>query len=599
MGGVRTGNGFGNLRLATVISACMSLPIAGAFYGCQQTDNTHDLPNVIIIMTDDHGYGDLECHGNPYLKTPALNRLARESVRFTNFHVNATCMPTRAALMTGRYPDRSGIWHNQARVNMRKEEVTMADIFSSNGYETAIFGKWHLGDMYPFRPQDRGFRHSLIHRSGAVGYVPDYWGNDYFDDVYLLNGNPQQYEGYCTDVWFENATAFIEEKHRDRQPFFLYLCTNAPHSPYRVPEKYSTPFQQISAGDDIANYYGMITNIDENVGRLTEKLEELGLTENTILIFLTDNGTAGGVKVDKEGFPVGKGFNAGMRGKKGSVYEGGHRVPLFIRWPAGIHEQDTERDQLVVHMDILPTLTELIGLKVPGSVTFDGRSFVPLLNGNEDQRSERVSFVQHQPVAYPEKGKRFVAMMDQWRLVNGEELYDVAVDPGQRNNVAEQHPDLVLKLASAYEEWWKDVSKAFDQACPAILGAEEANPTSVTAHEWYFEQYPGPPNYEAETIRTGDYSNGYWEVGIARRGNYEFVLQRWPDEAKEKTPFDAVKARLRIGDVDTAVSISPRAAQVALTLPLEATALTRMQTWITDSKGQLKGAPFVRITRLY
>lgn len=217
----------------------------------QKAASTQNHPNVIIVMTDDQGYGDLEFYGDPYLKTPALDQLARESIHFTNFHVNATCMPTRAALLTGQYPSRSGIWHIQSRVHMRKEEITMADIFKANGYQTGIFGKWHLGDMYPFRPQDRGFQHTLIHLSGAIGYMLDYWGNDYYDDAYLLNNKHQKFEGYCTDIWFENAIRFIEENHKKKQPFFLYLPTNAPQAPYRVPEKYSRTFEKFSLDSEL------------------------------------------------------------------------------------------------------------------------------------------------------------------------------------------------------------------------------------------------------------------------------------------------------------------------------------------------------------
>ena len=191
-------------------------------------------PNVVLVVTDDQGYGDLGCHGNPILRTPNLDALYRRSVRLTDFHVGPTCAPTRASLMTGRYCNRTGVWHTiMGRSLLRRDEVTMADVFAAGGYRTGIFGKWHLGDNYPYRPQDRGFHEVLIHGGGGVGQTPDAWGNDYFDDTYLHNGTPEKFSGYCTDVWFDGAMRFIED-NRDR-PFFAYLATNAPHSPYRVP----------------------------------------------------------------------------------------------------------------------------------------------------------------------------------------------------------------------------------------------------------------------------------------------------------------------------------------------------------------------------
>ncbi len=282
-------------------------------------------PNVVLVLTDDQGYGDLACLGNPILQTPNIDSLHRQSLRLTDFHVGPTCAPTRAALMTGRYCNRTGVWHTvMGRSLLRRDEVTMADVFAAGGYRTGVFGKWHLGDNYPYRPQERGFHEVLVHGGGGVGQTPDYWGNRYFDDAYWHNGVPEKQKGYCTDVWFEAALRFIET-NRDR-PFFAYIATNAPHSPYNVAEKYSGLY----AGKDVpnANFYGMITNIDENVGRLQSKLKALGLEENTILIFMTDNGTAAG-------FQGKRAFNAGMRGNKGSEYDGGHRVPCFIRWPAG------------------------------------------------------------------------------------------------------------------------------------------------------------------------------------------------------------------------------------------------------------------------
>ena len=212
-------------------------------------------------------------------------------------------------LMTGRYSDRVGVWHTvQGRNMLRKREVTMADVFKSNGYATGMFGKWHLGDCYPYRPEDRGFQHCVYHKAGGVGQAPDYWGNDYFDDTYVVNGKFQQFKGFCTDIWFDEGMKFIKDSKAKDKPFFAYIATNAPHSPYYSPEKYSKPY----AGNpdvSIPEFYGMITNIDDNMAKLMKMLDDEGLADNTILVFMTDNGTAGGLK-------GGRGYDGGMRGMK-------------------------------------------------------------------------------------------------------------------------------------------------------------------------------------------------------------------------------------------------------------------------------------------
>jgi len=290
-------------------------------------------PNVVFVLTDDQGYGELGCHGNPAIETPNMDALHGVSFRLTNYHVGPTCAPTRAGLMTGHYHNSTGVWHTiGGRSLLRKDEWSIANAFSENGYATGLFGKWHLGDNYPYRPQDRGFQHVVAHGGGGVGQTPDYWGNNYSDDSYAVNGEWRPFEGYCTDVWFDEALRFIE-RNTDR-PFLCFVTTNAPHSPYIVDPRYSAPYVGQVEHQDRANFYGMITCIDENLGVLWQRLKEWELAENTILIFMTDNGTSGGATLDRDQHVV-AGYNAGMRGIKGSEYEGGHRVPLFIHWPAG------------------------------------------------------------------------------------------------------------------------------------------------------------------------------------------------------------------------------------------------------------------------
>ncbi len=318
-------------------------------------------PNVVLVVTDDQGYGDIAAHGNPLLKTPNLDSLYRDSVRLTNFHVDPTCSPTRSALMSGRYSTKTGVWHTIAgRSLMSAKEVTLAEIFRASGYRTAMFGKWHLGDAYPLRPQDQGFEHTFCHGGGGVGQTPDYWGNDYFDDHYFRDGVPISCDGYCTDVWFDAARTFVKE--HQHEPFFVYLATNAPHGPYRVADVYRQPYT--SAGSPTDRFFGMIANLDENVGRLVADLDQLGLRANTLFIFMTDNGTAQGEQV----------FNAGMRGKKGSEYEGGHRVPCFWLWPGGGIGGGRDVSQLTAHIDLRPTLVDMLDLQEPPGPASDGTS---------------------------------------------------------------------------------------------------------------------------------------------------------------------------------------------------------------------------------
>jgi arylsulfatase A-like enzyme len=544
-------------------------------------------PNVVLVITDDQGYGDLGCHGNPVIQTPNLDRLHSQSIRLTDFHVDPTCSPTRSALMTGHYSTRTGVWHTiMGRSLLGKHEVTMADVFFASGYRTGIFGKWHLGDNYPFRPQDRGFGEVLIHSGGGVGQGPDYWGNDYFDDTYLHNGEFKKFSGYCTDIWFDGAMRFIEANKE--RPFFCYLTTNAPHGPYNIADEYSRPYLEKGVPESQARFYGMITNIDENMGRLMRRLKELKLEENTILIFMTDNGTSGS-------------YGGGMRGKKGSEYDGGHRVPFFIRWAGGGFEGGRDVGRLTAHIDLLPTLIGLCGLKKPADVKFDGVSLVPLLKNRDIRWFERMLLVHSQRIEYPEKWRKSAVMTEKWRLVNGKELYDIKADPGQTNNIADKHPKVVEELREAYEEWWADLSEVFDEYCETIIGSDKENPVRLMSHDWHTPQVP----WHQGAIRNGMQANGFWAVEVERDGSYEFSLRRWPEEVDK--PITAAiprgkaiavtKARLKIADVDVSKPVTKDAHALVFRIRLKA-GKTRLQTWFIDDKDESRGAYYVYVKRL-
>lgn len=575
------------IGFATASAAAPSILSGCAGIGRRKTA-AEKRPNVVLVMTDDQGYGDLSCHGNPVVHTPNIDRLHSQSIRLTNFHVDPTCSPTRSALMTGRYSSRTGVWHTvMGRSLLRKDEVTMTQVFSSSGHRTGIFGKWHLGDNYPFRPQDRGFEEVLVHGGGGVSQTPDYWGNDYFDDTYFHNGRPQRYNGYCTDVFFSSAMKFIEA-NKDR-PFFAYIVTNAPHSPFNVSEEYSKPYRDKGVPDEPARFYGMITNIDDNMGRLMQHLSQLGLEENTILIFMTDNGTSTGD------------FNAGMRGRKGTIYEGGHRVPCFIRWPGGGLAGGKDINPLTAHIDLLPTLIELCGLEKPPTPRFDGTSLVPLLTGAVSDRPERMLFVHSQRVDAPIKWRNIAVMTERWRLINGTELYDIKADPGQTGNIAREHQQVVNELRKSYEKWWADISKRFDEYCEVIIGSDKADPVRLTCHDWHGPKIPVDQN----TIRQALEANGFWAVEIARDGTYQLALRRWPVEvnipinsaAPPDRAINAKNARLKIADIDVSKPVAKDAREVTFEVRLRA-GKTHLQTFFTDGSGTSRGAYFVYAKRL-
>jgi arylsulfatase B len=477
-----------------------------------------DTPNVVFVITDDQGYGDLSCHGNPILQTPNLDALHAESARFTDFHVSPTCSPTRGALMSGHYTNRAGTWHTiMGRSILFEGETTLGEAFAAGGYATGMFGKWHLGDNYPYRPEDRGFGTVIRHGGGGVGQTPDVWDNAYFDDSYFCNGRIERREGFCTDVFFAEAKKFMQAAVDTGKPFFAYVSTNAPHGPMHCPEKYSAPYHD-HVGEKQANFFGMIANIDDNVGALRAWLEGEGLADNTVFIFMTDNGTAAGARI----------HNAGMRGGKGSQYEGGHRVPLFVHWPAGGIDQPVDIDRLTAHIDVLPTLQELCGLPARKGYELDGVSLVPLLQDPQASWPERTIVTDSQRIIDPRKWKNCSTMTQQWRLTNGKELYDITKDPGQKTNLAKQHPEVVAELRTDYETWWDSLQPALARQAEFVLGNVAENPSRLTCHDWLTDGSHSPWNQS--TIRAGQSTVGSWAVRVEQAGQYRITLRRWPAE---------------------------------------------------------------------
>jgi arylsulfatase len=495
-------------------------------------------PNVVIVMTDDQGYPELSVHGNPILQTPHLDRLHGQSLRLSDFHVTPMCTPTRGQLLTGIDAVRNGAANvSSGRALIRPELPTMANFFGSAGYATGVFGKWHLGANYPYRPQDRGFQESVWFPSSSIPSVPAYWGNDYFDDVYTKNGKLEQFEGYCTDVFFGEAKGFMANAAQAGKPFLCYIAPNTPHGPLipkpkdraviakRLEDPQFDHFDK-KLKQRLAAYLGMIINIDDNVGELMQFLDDKGLADNTILIFMTDNGSTHGPEY----------YNAGMRGSKTELWEGGHRVPFFIRWPDGHLAVPQDIGGLTQVQDILPTLLDLCGIEPASDPDFDGMSLAPVFQGKEQVSDDRVLVINYSRMPgfsnFPSPYSQTQVSADQagvlwkhWRLLENRELYDLESDPLQQTNVIDQYPEVVEKMRADLDAWWEKAGPSANEVQRIIIGSEHENPTKLSATEWLdvFIDQQGQ-------IRRGDQKSGYWMLDVAEAGEYEIELRRWPKE---------------------------------------------------------------------
>ncbi|MDD4873213.1 MAG: arylsulfatase [Kiritimatiellae bacterium] len=454
-------------------------------------------PNIILILTDDQGYGDLGRNGNPVIKTPNLDRMYDESVHFEDFHTSPTCAPTRSSIISGKHEFKNGVTHTiYERERMSLKTTTIAQVLKSSGYTTGIFGKWHLGDEDEYQPEKRGFDEVYIHGAGGIGQsypgtCGDAPGNSYFSPVIKHNGKFEKTEGYCTDVFFTQAMKWIESA-KGKKPFYIHITPNAPHAPLDCPPEYEKIYTG-KVDERAAKFFGMITNIDDNVGKLMAKLKKLGIDENTLVIYVNDNGGTAGCKV----------FNAGMRGTKGTAFNGGTRSMSLWRWPGVI--KPAACDKLTAHLDMFPTFAELAGAKVPYEVAkkLDGFSLVRLLeNPRTGWHEDRMLFTHLgrwktgvEPVKYGVCSVRWRNFL-QVREKNKWCLYDLKADPGEKNDIAAQHADVVEKLDKAYDAWWADVLP-----CMENEQAYKTAPTVNPFREQYWKQYggPGPNNVPSGT----------------------------------------------------------------------------------------------------
>lgn len=563
-------------------------------------------PNVLIVMTDDQGLGDFSFTGNPVLKTPHLDAFARQAVRLTDFHVSPMCTPTRGQLLTGLAALRNGATSVTAgRTFLRPGIPTLAEVFAAAGYRTGLFGKWHLGDAYPHRPMDKGFQECIYHLGwGQLHSTPEFdW--PLIDGRYFHNGVEKRYRGHCTDWWFDSAIAWMKQCHEQGEPFLCYLATNAPHAPHIDLPEYIAPYQ----GRGPAGFFGMIAHIDQRFGDLQRFLHDEGLTDNTIVIFMTDNGGTAGVTL----------FNAGLRGRKTTYYEGGHRVPCWIRWPAGNLGPPRDIDTPTQNTDLLPTLCQWCDVpapqREPRDLPYAGTSLDGLLRGDVSQARQlanRMLVVQYGQI--PRKFEACV-LWGRWRLVGGTELYDVHADRAQTTNLADKHPDVVRALRDYYEGWWRGIEPALHDFVPISIGAAQQPVVELNSGDWE-GIYADNTGFVREAV--GGPTGGCWHIQVEEAGQYEFTLRRWPQqtgaalgakyEPSDRSPpnkpnvktvgFPTIAAaHVEIAGMRATTKADPTATGATLSVDLPA-GRTTLKAWFSDADGNdLCGAFFVTVVK--
>ena len=458
-------------------------------------------PNVILVMTDDQGWAEVGFHGNRVIKTPNLGRFAEEGTELTNFYVSPMCTPTRSSLMTGRYHFRTGAHDTYVgRSNMKASETTIAEVLAGAGYRTGIFGKWHLGENFPMRAQDQGFKKVVVHGGGGIGQFADYPGNTYWDPTLQYNDTFKKAKGYCTDVFIDESIGFI--KNSGDQPFFCYLPLNVPHSPFDVAKEFRADYDKQKLADPdgrnwVAPIYGMITQFDTAFARLLDALEEMGQRDNTIVIFMSDNG------------PNSTYFTAGLRAKKGSVYENGIRSPFVVQWPKAF-KGGRKLTTPAMHIDLLPTIADACGVALPDDLKVDGKSILGLLKGESSVATQslqrRTLFMQHNRGNLPTKYKNGMARRGPWKAVAnrggaaGFELYNIQQDPGENQNLAAKHPEMVKSFVHDYEAWFDDVTAELQRdggvPSPIDLDPQQKLDFRFTWQDWWGEKTGWrPTNY--------------------------------------------------------------------------------------------------------
>jgi arylsulfatase A-like enzyme len=587
-----------SLLLALALFAMASLRAASAH------------PNVVLVLTDDQGYGDLSSSGNPQLRTPHLDALRGEGTDFSRCIAAPSGAATRAQLLSGKHEFRCGVSHTTTGRNLIRPDVPLLpSVFAAAGYRTAIIGKWGLGEAFPCRPEDRGFQEVLVHGGGGLGQTPDRWANSYVDPWLRRNSGWVATKGYCTQVLVDEATRWLTARAADGQPFFLYLALNVPHAPYEAPAGSAERFVHAGLQEPTASFYAMIEDLDARVGDLLAELQRLQLAANTIVVFLGDNGSASGF------------WNAGMRGIKGCPDQGGVRVPAFVRWPGKIAAHRVV-DSLTSPLDLFQTTVGLCGLSLPPAWTGDGLDLSPALLGAADFPKDRLLFthIGHWPGdASPERyrSQGFAVRDDRW-LLSGLELFDMLADPGQQSNVFEQYPAEAARLLGAYGVWWNSIRATVREPVRYIIGDSHQPVVRFTAADWW-------PSREVTRAAAANLTTqtalrrtlvalaaagavpepvGHWKLHAARAGHYRITLAPLPAEAEEaeRLKIGQLKAgsvHLRTGKRELRMELLKGATAVTLKTDLAAGDLD-LEAWFSGQlpDGRLLGAFFAEVERL-
>jgi arylsulfatase len=519
----------GRVYAVIAISGFMLFLLSRCQKGVEAPDS--QLPNIILIISDDQGYGDLGIHGNPVVQTPTLDSLGRISARLTHFYVSPVCAPTRSSLMTGRYSLRTGVFdtYNGGAI-MSDTETTIAEYLKLAGYKTGIFGKWHLGDAFPFRPQDQGFDVSCVHAAGGIGQPGDFYENfikgdsSYFNPSFEINGVKTKTKGYCSDALTDKAIEFIEGNKN--VPFFAYVAYNAPHTPLQVPEEYYQMYDTVDiipnlfpgSGSDMEDMtdqdilaakrvYAMVTNIDDNFNRIWGTVRREGISDNTLIIFMTDNG------------PQQKRFNGDLRSRKGSVYEGGIRVPSFWHWPGKFDNE--ERNVISAHIDVLPTILDICGIPHNPDNPMDGKSLLPDLKGEgrHDHERDLVHYwcrgylEPYHNIAYRAGNLKLVAHGD-YRMKHSDfELYDIEVDPSEKRDISASSLEIVDSLKNKFDTWYAGIIESENLDIQRIrIGTGNQNPVILNRND---------TKGAAAKQWMSDTGLGYWDVFVAESGLYD------------------------------------------------------------------------------
>ena len=523
-------------------------------------------PNVVFILSDNQSYYEMSCHGHAQIKTPRIDRFAKQSVEFNHFYAPPYCSPSRTAILTGRYAMRSGVFTTIAgRSIMHRDQTTLADMLKEQGYRTAIFGKWHLGFSYPHRPQDRGFEEVFVHRGGGVGQMEDYFGNSHYDTTFLHNGKVTPSEGFSTDTLFDRAMGFIEANREN--PFFCFVSTPVTHSPHHGPKALVAELKTAGLTGDLG-LFAQVQNLDANIGRILDKIDALGLAGNTIVIYASDQG------MNDLGAPHGG-------NRLGIPYDPAQHVPFFIRVPGA---EPRRCDRLAGMIDFFPTILALCGITPPGNC--DGLSLKPLITGaGKGYPEDRTLIVQCPRGRTASKWKNSSVKTERWRLVDGAKLYDIAADPRQRTDVAGNHPGVVRTLRSKYEAYWASFPDQATTLSRHLLGAKECPETMLNGTDWYSGSTPWASSHFRKP------GNGKWAVKVVRDGRYVFECRHFPREADRA--LGKTHAKIQIGEVVKEVDLEAGAKFARFELDLKAGDYD-LQTWLGTGE-KATGALFVHV----